>query len=322
MQGININRDKVVFINLTEMSKYNGKCTEEKLSGGGSYIDEHGYGYEIFNFKNDNGKCYGYTPPYGKINLSHISNQINEDSSGRYIDDVLVVFTCSRKSKGRLICGFYQHARVYGSSVKDEKDSRSFNDNSGKKLFAEYNIICDIKDAFLIEQNDRCKLLPSSRSNNGVGHGQSPVWYTDNAKRAELKNDLLDYIDTLITQPSSFADEYKYSLHDESVINVVSTNILRRSQKAREDCIRLKGCYCNICGFDFEKTYGELGKGYIEIHHITPLKDLSSSENYTGTNPLEDLIPVCPNCHSIIHRKNPPYTPDEVKDMLSSKGKI
>ena len=43
----------------------------------------------VFNFRHDNGKCYGYTPPCGKINLPRISNSINHDALGDYIDDVL-----------------------------------------------------------------------------------------------------------------------------------------------------------------------------------------------------------------------------------------
>jgi hypothetical protein len=46
-----INRDKVVFINLTEMDKYNG--LEENTHGGGTYVDENGYGHELFNFSPD-----------------------------------------------------------------------------------------------------------------------------------------------------------------------------------------------------------------------------------------------------------------------------
>jgi hypothetical protein len=67
MQNISINRSKVVFINLTEMDEYNG--LEANLKGGGRFVEQNGYGHEIFNLRHDNGKCYGYTPPYGKINL-------------------------------------------------------------------------------------------------------------------------------------------------------------------------------------------------------------------------------------------------------------
>ena len=54
------------------------------------------------------------------------------------------------------------------------------------------------------------------------------------------------------------------------------------------------------CGFDFEATYGELGKNYIEVHHTKPL---SSMEQETIVNPETDLVCLCSNCHRMIHRK-------------------
>jgi 5-methylcytosine-specific restriction protein A len=42
-------------------------------------------------------------------------------------------------------------------------------------------------------------------------------------------------------------------------------------------------------------------------------------EKYT-LNPINDLRPVCPNCHAIIHKKNPPFTIDEVKKFISGLG--
>jgi len=310
-----INRDKVVFINLTEMDAYNG--LEENLKGGGAFVEENGYGHEIFNFCNDNGKCYGYTPPWGKLNLPRISSEISRDALGEYIDDVFVVFTCSREGIGRIICGFYQRARVYASNVNDQKNSRKI-EVDGESTFAEYNIICSVDDAILINRVDRTKVLPHSTRNNGVGHGQKSVWYADKTERQVLKNDLLDYIESLINQSNS-SDEYRYHLHDESKKYVASTQQNIRSQAARSECIRLKGCYCNICKFDFEKAYGELGKNYIEVHHITPVGKLSTAEGYEGTNPDKDLIPVCSNCHSMMHRRKEPYSPEDIKILFGGE---
>ena len=312
MKSISINRSRVVFINLTEMDTYNG--LEANLKGGGKFVEQNGYGHEIYNFQPDNGKFYGYTPPYGKINLSRISGTINHDALGDYIDDVLVVFTCTRESEGRIICGFYQHARVYADLVNDDRITRII-DINGQRIFAEYNIACSGEDAILIDRNDRVKLLPHSSRNNGVGHGQKSVWYVDMPDRQKLRDDLLDYVENLINQANS-NDENKYHLHDESRTYITSTKQIYRSQAARDECIRLKGCQCNICGFDFEKTYGEIGKDYIEVHHITPIGQLSTAEGYNGTDPQNDLIPLCSNCHSMIHRRKTPYQPNEIKAML------
>lgn len=69
---------------------------------------------------------------------------------------------------------------------------------------------------------------------------------------------------------------------------------------------------CEVCGFDFEETYGDLGKGFIEAHHIQPLSEYS--ENDTTTE--DDLALVCSNCHRMLHRKRPWITPNELKCSL------
>lgn len=111
-----------ISINLTEMDEYNG--LEVNLKGGGRFVEQNGYGHEIFNFRNDNSKCYRYTPPYGKINLPRISKEINHDALEDYIDDVFVVFTCSHESEGRIVYGLYQHVRVYAKLVNDDRSTR------------------------------------------------------------------------------------------------------------------------------------------------------------------------------------------------------
>lgn len=76
-------------------------------------------------------------------------------------------------------------------------------------------------------------------------------------------------------------------------------NKYERSSVARQKCIEYKGTTCSICGFDFEKVYGEIGHGFIHIHHIKPLNEIG--EEYI-IDYKKDLIPVCPNCHAMLHR--------------------
>ena len=58
---------------------------------------------------------------------------------------------------------------------------------------------------------------------------------------------------------------------------------------------------CKIGGMSFEQTYGPEIKDIIEVHHIVPLNQIG--ESYV-VNPINDLIPVCPNCHAAIHSKS------------------
>lgn len=92
------------------------------------------------------------------------------------------------------------------------------------------------------------------------------------------------------------------------------TTKYERSIQNRQEAIRLHGTKCMICGFDFELKYGELGKGYIEVHHIKPLSELDEA---VVVNPETDLICVCSNCHRMLHRfRNYMVSVDELKQII------
>lgn len=95
---------------------------------------------------------------------------------------------------------------------------------------------------------------------------------------------------------------------------------LERNPRARRECLRYYRCrhrgkiVCEICGFDFERAYGKEFRHMIHVHHLTPL---ASYEGEHGIIPMTELIPICPNCHAVAHRRTPPYTPDDIRAMLN-----
>jgi len=86
-----------------------------------------------------------------------------------------------------------------------------------------------------------------------------------------------------------------------------------RNRLNRSICLAYYGYDCKVCGIDMQKTYGDVAAKFIHVHHIKPVSEL----NNTIVDPIKDLVPLCPNCHSIAHLKNPPYLIDEIKLMLS-----
>ena len=102
--------------------------------------------------------------------------------------------------------------------------------------------------------------------------------------------------------------------HFEGKRHSITVNAYERDLKARDKSIAYHGCYCAVCGFDFEATYGDVGKGVIEVHHITSLSQINQEYK---VNPVEDLIPVCSNCHTIIHKRKPPYDIKETRGLLN-----
>ncbi|PAE23869.1 HNH endonuclease [Bacillus sp. 7894-2] len=74
-----------------------------------------------------------------------------------------------------------------------------------------------------------------------------------------------------------------------------------RSLKNRAKAIEIHGTTCKACNFNFDKFYGkDLAKHFIEVHHVIPLSDIKEG---TIIDPSKDLVPLCSNCHSMIHRR-------------------
>ncbi|MCL2235162.1 MAG: hypothetical protein FWB98_01830 [Defluviitaleaceae bacterium] len=97
----------------------------------------------------------------------------------------------------------------------------------------------------------------------------------------------------------------------------VAVNTYERNPAARKLCIDYYGAACFICGFDFGKEYGEECEGFVHIHH---LKMISETDGEYAINPINDLRPVCPNCHMVLHsKKEGCYTIEEVRSMLKRR---
>jgi len=101
--------------------------------------------------------------------------------------------------------------------------------------------------------------------------------------------------------------------YSEGAFTQLTVNRYERSKEARADCLAHFGPVCACCGIEFEQLYGQEMAGFIHVHHLLPLASLP--ENYQ-VDPLRDMRPVCPNCHAVIHRFDPPRTIEEVKQLL------
>lgn len=107
----------------------------------------------------------------------------------------------------------------------------------------------------------------------------------------------------------------KETLYEGSVKSI-TINAYERNSVAREKCILNYGCTCTACGLNLADMYGEVAQGYIHIHHLRQLADIHTKYE---VDPIQDLRPVCPNCHAIIHMKSPSYTIDEIKELIKNK---
>ena len=99
----------------------------------------------------------------------------------------------------------------------------------------------------------------------------------------------------------------------EGAVREVLVNVYERDRVARKACVAYYGLACSVCGLRFEERYGPLGAGFIHVHHVVPLSEIGSKHQ---VDPIEDLRPVCPNCHAMLHRRRPPLSIEELRAAL------
>lgn len=133
----------------------------------------------------------------------------------------------------------------------------------------------------------------------------------DSSKYKEIMS-LIELKSSQITLPEEISndDAQKYTEGSKKQIFV---NAYERNQEARQKCINFHGAICKICDFDFSKFYGEDFAGKIHIHHK---KSLAEIGNEYEVDPINDLVPVCPNCHMVLHSKKDTYSIEEVQLLL------
>lgn len=245
-----------------------------------------------------NGKLYDHASAFAKWGY------IDWRQTGNYsIGDVVYIY-CARP---------YQKI-MYKTEVVQE--SMSFSQCTDDKVFwhnlNEYEKSKGGKYARLKlnEQADRKELsLPYLLKNGLKAHPQGPI---------KISDELVNYIDHYIedTYATDFFPECDIPRGTgEGAILTVQVNRYERSSIARRKCIEHYGCMCYICGLNFEAYYGEIGQGFIHVHHKRPLSEIGQEYTVDYKN---DLIPVCPNCHAMLHRKlNGNYmTPEKLRQLI------
>lgn len=100
----------------------------------------------------------------------------------------------------------------------------------------------------------------------------------------------------------------------EGTVQRVEVNRHERDPRARKIALARWGCRCAACDLDFSERYGEIGQGFIHVHHLIELSLVGPDYQ---VDPVKDLRPVCPNCHAMLHRRQPALSIDELKMLLT-----
>jgi len=104
----------------------------------------------------------------------------------------------------------------------------------------------------------------------------------------------------------------------EGAVRTIVVNRYERDPDLRAACIAKYGARCFVCSADMGRRYGdENAGGFIHVHHLIPLSEMGGEAN---VDPVRDLRPLCPNCHSVVHLRTPPFSMDEMHSMWSKHG--
>lgn len=160
-------------------------------------------------------------------------------------------------------------------------------------------------EEFLKRQEN--KLIADGRSlkSEGLNQAFNPKWYSDGLDTYEIqtRKRVLDF-KPLEVEAETF-------IEGTPLLDIITR--YERDVHARAACLAHHGYRCQVCDKTMEEIYGPIGKDFIHVHHLKPLSEIR--EEYV-VDPIRDLVPVCPNCHAMLHRKSQVLSIEELRSMV------
>jgi 5-methylcytosine-specific restriction protein A len=164
-------------------------------------------------------------------------------------------------------------------------------------------------------KNNSCTLLINNDPNwnktniqwNEIDFEISKSYFSEVNEFASLESSLLDFMCVilfLIVEDTEWSSDEIEGKDEGAAYSIISQKY-ERSRYNRAICLKYYGFKCRGCGDALEEKYGPIGQGVIHVHHIVPVSLMGGSYKL---NPIKDLIPLCPNCHNIVHRQTPPLS--------------
>jgi 5-methylcytosine-specific restriction protein A len=210
------------------------------------------------------------------------------------VGDIFFLMRLGEDPKGIIGCGYVSSSPYELSHWDAEKAA------VGKVALRTDLLFKSLSDQPIISLFDLQKRYPEHKWTPQGGGQTVPEGIADELF-FELQNDAMAGF--------SPVEPKEVKLYAEGKAKAVTIKTYDRSPKARQDCIKHYGYDCAVCGFNFKSMYGDIGKTYIEVHHLKPVSEIGKEY---FINPVKDLRPVCANCHRMLHRKRPAISIEEL----------
>ena len=291
----------ILFCFVAWMERYRGNPKKDVPRGGGAFIDENNYGYEIFNFRPVGSKLYGYVATRG-IGIEKLNASPGSDS----VQGVTVVFVAWHPELGmRVVVGWYTNATVYRQPQLPVKASdRSYR---GEQL--EYNLASNAADSFLLLKEDRNFTVPD-RDNGGFG--QSRLWYADQPQHKRFLAQISEYLQTREMPTMAQAKTRKggpgWQQDLEKRLKVEQTAVSSVWKYFEVRGFDLKDVQKDCLGWDLEAVQGKL-KLLLEVKGTSAAQlgcELTPNEYAAMTGSKKPVYRVCGVTNALANRPDPP----------------
>lgn len=132
-------------------------------------------------------------------------------------------------------------------------------------------------------------------------------------KKKGIRNKIKQIKSLTLEKSESKKEPDSQHYFDEGFRTEIIKEVSKRHKSLVELAKRKYGKKCSVCEFDFGKTFGNHGDGFIEIHHLKPI---AKGKRQTT---IEDVRPVCPNCHRMLHRGNVLLSIEDLKKIINKE---
>jgi 5-methylcytosine-specific restriction protein A len=204
-------------------------------------------------------------------------------------DIFFIVAVGESRRKGIFCTGYITEFVKNVPSLIIERKTTKRNTN---RIIGNINYLLNPETEIILDINDLNKNYPEQKwspQNCGIVINDKYV------------NDLIDFWENFISKDKTVIGKIQKKEFWEGNSQQKMYSYYERNISARNECIKNNGFICKVCGMNFEDIYGEIGKNYIHVHHIT---FHSSIKKLHKIDPENDLTTICPNCHSMLHRKS------------------
>jgi 5-methylcytosine-specific restriction protein A len=189
--------------------------------------------------------------------------------------------------------------------------------NNHRDIFASYLDLAKLKsNKFNLRVNQKEDIFNLQEDWKEIDFGLSKSYFSQDAEFLTLTSVALDFmciILFLIIDDMEWTNEHEDG-EEEGSSYASTIKKYERSRYNRALCLKYYGFTCRGCGDKLEQKYGPIGSNVIHVHHIVPISQMGSSYKL---NPIKDLIPLCPNCHNIVHKQNPPLEISELQRLTN-----